>query len=108
MADGNGEADSPDYWLNHSCDPNAWLNDEIRLVARREIERGEEVMADYALWETDSLWEIAPCRCGQKLCRGKVRGNDWQLKELQVRYRGHFTRYLNEQIRRWDEEAKGN
>lgn len=104
LADGNNEPDSPDYWLNHSCDPNVWLKDEITLVARREIVGGEELTTDYALWENDPLWELEPCRCGQKLCRGKVTGNDWQLKELQKRYQGHFTPYLNKQILGWGGE----
>jgi SET domain-containing protein len=105
LADTNAETDSPDYYLNHSCDPNVWLKDDITLVARREIEIGEELTADYATWEVDPLWELSPCRCGKALCRGKVTGNDWQLIELQQTYQGHFTPYLNRTITRWSQQG---
>lgn len=98
LADAADQADSPDYCLNHSCDPNVWMQDEVTLVARRDISMGEELTADYAVWEADPFWEISPCGCGSATCRGKVTGKDWQLKELQVAYRGHFTPYLNQKI----------
>ena len=28
-------ADDMDYFINHSCDPNLWLGDGLRLTARR-------------------------------------------------------------------------
>ena len=28
--------------MNHSCDSNTWMEDEATLVARRDIESGEE------------------------------------------------------------------
>src|SRR5690349_7488078 len=34
---------SLDENLNHSCDANAWLTDEVTLVARRHIAAGEEI-----------------------------------------------------------------
>lgn len=106
LADANDEIDSPDFYLNHSCDPNVWLTDEITLVTRRKIEIGEELTADYVLWEADPFWELSPCRCGKVLCRGKVTGNDWKLMELQQRYQGHFTPYLNKKIIAWGGYAK--
>jgi len=36
--------------MNHSCDPNTWMDDEVTISARRDIAPGEEVTADYALW----------------------------------------------------------
>ena len=29
--------------MNHSCDSSSWMGDEVTLVARRDIESGEEV-----------------------------------------------------------------
>ncbi|MFZ2202621.1 MAG: SET domain-containing protein-lysine N-methyltransferase [Microgenomates group bacterium] len=87
------------YFINHSCDPNLWLNDAHTLVARREIQPGEELTADYALWEADedyvSKWG---CGCGSSFCRKKVTGKDWRLNELQERYRGHFSPLINKRI----------
>src|SRR5580698_3821906 len=36
-------APSLDENLNHSCDANAWLTDDVTLVARRDIAEGEEI-----------------------------------------------------------------
>ena len=84
--------------MNHSCDPNIWMSDAFTLSARRRIEPGEELTADYALWLYDVDWVLDPCRCGSPLCRGRVTGRDWQLPELQVRYAGHFTPFINRLI----------
>ncbi len=86
--------------MNHSCDSNLWMRDEVTVVARRAIAAEEELTIDYALQSglpVDVLGES--CRCGSPVCRGVITGNDWQLKELQERYRGHFSPFLNERIR---------
>ena len=88
-----------DYSINHSCDPNSWMSDAYTIIARKNIEKEEEITIDYALWETDedniSTWN---CNCGSKLCRGKVTGKDWRNKNLQKLYKGHFSPLLNKRI----------
>ncbi len=84
--------------LNHSCDPNLWMDDEVTFVARRDIEAGEELTVDYALFTTQPGW-VMDCRCGLRLCRQRVTGNDWKLAELRDRYRGHFSPFINDRIR---------
>ena len=86
--------------MNHSCDSNLWMADEVTVVARRDIAAGEELTIDYALQSglpVDLLGQ--PCRCASPACRGVITGNDWQRKELQERYQGHFSPFLNERIR---------
>ena len=34
---------------NHSRDPNLWMGDEVTILARRDIDIGEELTIDYAL-----------------------------------------------------------
>ncbi len=93
------DADDDAYRINHCCDGNVWMTDAVTLAARRAIEPGEEVRADYALWEADesyvSAWE---CRCGSPLCRGRATGRDWRLPELRARYAGHFSPLINARI----------
>jgi SET domain-containing protein len=84
--------------FNHSCDPNLWLEDEITVVARRDIEGGEELTLDYALATGTAAWRLEPCNCGSVLCRGTVTGEDWRLPDLQRRYAGHFSPFLNARI----------
>lgn len=86
-------ADDPAARGNHSCAPSAWMSGGLTLVARREIEAGEEITIDYALLTDDPEWRIT-CQCGSTLCRGAVTGLDWQRPELQARYRGHFTPWI--------------
>jgi uncharacterized protein len=93
------ENDGEPFMINHSCDPNAWMNGAHTICARRNIAPGEEITADYALWEADeghvSAWV---CHCGTSLCRGRVTGVDWKDPGLRERYRGHFSPLLNKHI----------
>ncbi|MBC8078060.1 MAG: hypothetical protein H7Y32_18430 [Chloroflexales bacterium] len=82
------------YYVNHACDP-AMLN----FVAFRDIAAGEEITTDYAYCEAGPTYLLEPCRCGSERCRGRVTGNDWQLPDLQQRYRGFFTLHIERLIR---------
>jgi len=99
-----GPLDDKDFaadYTNHSCDPNLWMNDEATLMARRNIVAGEELTADYIMWEANEDYRAAwQCHCGSRLCRGNITGKDWRLPELQERYRDHFSPFLNQRIGR--------
>jgi SET domain-containing protein len=89
------------YFLNHSCDSNLGFRDAFTLVARREIEPGEEVTLDYVLFEADEAFVAEwPCTCGAAICRGTVTGQDWQRADLQARYSGCFSPLLEKRIAR--------
>lgn len=97
------------YFLNHSCDPNVWMKDAFTLIAKRDIQAGEEVVADYVFWEADpnymSEWQ---CQCGSPMCRERVTGNDWKLLELQEKYKGHFSPLINKRIEKSNMYSKNN
>jgi SET domain-containing protein len=85
--------------MNHSCDSNVWMEDEVTLVARRYISAAEEITVDYALFTTQPNWALDnPCHCGSPYCRHRITGNDWMLKEVQERYRDHFSPFVNRRI----------
>lgn len=87
--------------MNHSCDSNTWMKDEATLAARRDIEPGEEVTVDYALFTTRSSWMLDHrCRCGSPDCRRIVTGDDWRREDVQERYRNHFSPFINRRIER--------
>jgi uncharacterized protein len=86
--------------MNHSCDANLWMGDEVTVVARCDIAAGEELTQDYALYTASPTWTMQPCRCGTVVCRGVITGLDWQRPDVQERYREHFSPFLNERIRR--------
>ena len=84
---------SMDEYLNHSCDANAWLDDEVTLTARRDIAAGEEITLDHGIWNFDDWYlddDEQSCSCGVSHCRRKLTENDWRRADLQERYRGHF------------------
>jgi SET domain-containing protein len=87
------------YFINHSCAPNVWMKDAFTLESLKDITPGEELTADYALWETDenkiSKWE---CQCGSTNCRHRITGKDWQMSELQEKYKNHFLPLITKRI----------
>jgi len=86
-------APSLDENLNHSCDANSWLADEVVLVAKRDIAAGEEITLDQGTWnfdEAEYTVDAEDCTCGSAICRVRLTENDWKLADVQKRYRGHF------------------
>lgn len=83
-------------FLNHSCDPNVGFAGNVVLVAMRDIDGGEELTTDYAMFDTSS-GEMT-CRCGRPTCRGRITGSDWKVPELQARYAGYFSSYVRRRI----------
>lgn len=93
--------ESLDEWLNHSCDPNCWLNDEVTVVARHPIRAHEEITLDFVTWcngVDDPYTDDGSCLCGASICRKQLTSEDWKIPELQVRYKGHFSPYLEKRI----------
>jgi len=79
-------------FINHSCEPNVGFGGNVVLVAMRDIDAGEELTTDYALFD-DYDGEME-CRCGTASCRGTIGGRDWRRPELQRRYGSYFSWYL--------------
>jgi hypothetical protein len=75
------------------------MKDAYTLIAKREIKAGEEITADYALWENDpSFRSTWICKCGSQSCRKTITGSDWKLTDVQEKYRDHFSPLINKLI----------
>jgi uncharacterized protein len=83
-------------YLNHSCDPNVGVRDEIAFVAMREIRAGEELTHDWGMTDDDDY--SLECNCGAPDCRKTLTGKDWQRPDLHKRYSGYFSAYLARKI----------
>lgn len=83
-------------FINHSCEPNVGFAGNVVLVAMRDIVAGEELTTDYAMF--DDYEGYMDCTCGRSSCRGRVDGRDWQRADLQQRYRGYFSWYLQRKM----------
>ncbi|MBM7112452.1 SET domain-containing protein [Archangium primigenium] len=77
------ELEAPGLYGNHSCEPNAGLQDNTTLVALRDILAGEEILYDYSTTMSEDP-ETMECRCCTRLCRGMVR--DFQHLPPEVRH----------------------
>jgi len=92
---------SLDENLNHSCDANTWLEDEVILTAKRDVEAGEEITLDQGTWNfEDSAYtdNQEPCSCGAANCRHVLRENDWKIPDVQEKYKGHFHPWIQRMI----------
>jgi hypothetical protein len=81
---------------NHSCEPNIGVQGQIVFVALRQILPGEELTHDWATTDDDDY--ILECRCGAPTCRRIVTGKDWKRPDLQRKYRGLFSWYIERLI----------
>jgi len=81
---------------NHSCEPNIGVKGQVVFVAMRDIAAGEELTHDWATTDDDA-YEME-CRCNTPNCRKTITGQDWRKKELQDRYRGFMSWYLQQKI----------
>lgn len=83
--------------LNHSCHPNVGFSGQIGVVAMRDLAPGEEACIDYAMCDSDPYDEF-DCSCGAPDCRRRITGEDWKKPELQARYDGFFSAYLQRRL----------
>ncbi len=96
-----GDFHEDTFFFNHSCEPNAGIKGQIFLVAMRDIPENEEVTFDYVmcLHETKGAPPYRmECQCGRTNCRKVITDNDWKIKELQQKYNGWFSWFLQEKI----------
>lgn len=92
-----GDTPTIGFYMNHSCNPNLWMQDELSLIAKRDIKTGEELTVDYAMFCVYPKWRIK-CKCKSSLCRKTISTDDWKLKDLQQRYKNHFSPFINRRI----------
>ena len=97
-------------YINHNCNPNVGVKGQIIYIAMRNIAVNEEITIDYAMILAASKSSILitefSCKCGSQKCRSKVTEDDWQLPELQKRYKGYFSWYIQEKIDKLNEAKR--
>ncbi len=92
-------SDGSEY-MNHSCDPNTWNTDDETLVARKDINIGDEVTYDYATAEINSDFRANwDCNCHSLNCRKIIKSDDCLNPQFQHTYKGHLPSWTVEFIR---------
>lgn len=64
--------EEPGRFVNHSCNPNAGIRNDVVLVALQDIRKGEQVYYDYSATMDEDNW-VMQCRCGSANCRKIVK-----------------------------------
>ena len=72
------------------------------MVAIREINSGEEITYDYAMvmnpHKDSNTYFTMECLCGSNICRGVITEDDYKRPDLQERYSGYFSWFLQKKI----------
>ncbi len=76
-------------YINHSCDPNCIINDNLEVITIRPVFKDEELTVRYNLVHNnenpgswDPRWSFK-CLCGSKICQGNINkyinedGSEW-------------------------------
>tara|TARA_B100000315_G_C14392500_1_gene502683 strand:- start:213 stop:722 length:510 start_codon:yes stop_codon:yes gene_type:complete len=80
----------PGRIVNHSCNPNAGIKDDVFLVAIKNITKGKQIIWDYATsmdedYPGNHAWTMK-CKCRSKFCRKIVKDFKYLPKRLQQKY----------------------
>ncbi len=75
----------PGKYVNHSCNPNAGLVNNVYLHALRDIPEGAEIRFDYSTSMGESFWTLE-CACNSPVCRGLVADFVQLPPELRAKY----------------------
>ena len=87
------EKGGPARFINHSCEPNAGIKEDVYLVAMRDIKKDEGVAFDYSMITADD-W-VLECACGTRSCR-KLIGNYRDLPDsLKQKYKDYTPDWIN-------------
>lgn len=76
------EGSEYEAYVNHSCEPNVYIDGQIVFRALRDIDKDEFLSVDYGTFMLTKKNPIDPCNCGSKKCRGKVTGEDYKFLNL--------------------------
>ncbi|MEZ6094838.1 MAG: SET domain-containing protein-lysine N-methyltransferase [Pirellulaceae bacterium] len=83
--------------FNHCCAPNVGIKGQVVVLARRDIDAGEELTFDYET--TDVAPDPFDCSCGAPECRTRIDGDAWKSPEFQQANSGWFNWFIEEMVR---------
>ncbi len=87
--------ESAGRYLNHSCNPTAGVRGKNKIVAIRNLKKGEEATIDYALSETYPLWHMQ-CHCKAKNCRKIVKPYQDMPSQRKKKFLKYTSKYITD------------
>src|SRR5919205_2427809 len=80
----NDDLDYAWQYVNHSCDPNGYVNAaEYTFCALRNIRKGEEITFNYLTTEYEMAAPFR-CECGSAKCFGLIRGYKFLTADQEI------------------------
>lgn len=90
-----------DDYINHSCNPNIWLNIiNMNYIALRNIKKGEEITINYMTNEYDLVEEDCyfKCKCSSKSCLKHIRGFKYLTKKQKEKLKPFLSPFLKKKL----------
>lgn len=82
------------WFLNHSCSPTANRKGTKRIVAFKNIKKGDEILLDYSITEVDLNW-FMKCECGERKCRKIIRSVQYLPLSVYKKYKNGLPDFLD-------------
>lgn len=75
----------PAEFINHSCEPNAGIRDDLAIIALQPINVGEESRFDYSTCIQEEEFRMR-CRCGAPCCRSEIADFSELPDDIKLKY----------------------
>lgn len=69
-------------FVNHSCNPNVYIDGQVVFRALRDIRIDEFITVDYGTFMLTKTPYIKECNCGSDDCRKQITGEDYKFLNL--------------------------
>jgi hypothetical protein len=79
------DLEEPGRIVNHSCNPNAGIRDDVQLIAIKDIQKDEEIRYDYSTTMDDGHWTLK-CKCNEPNCRKVIKDFKHLPPDVQQKY----------------------
>jgi len=73
------------YFVNHSCNPNAYFKAPHFVAALRTIKANQEITLDYSTLVNIPKWDM-DCACREKNCRKIIKSYSKLTQKIQEKY----------------------
>lgn len=91
--------------INHSCNPNVGIKGKITVVAIKDIKKGDELLLDYSITESDKLWRLdGICKCGYKHCRKIIRSIQFLPKNIFNKYMPYIPNFFKKEYIKYNKQ----
>ena len=92
------------HYINHSCTPNSGIKGKQKVVAMKNIKKGEQTTIDYSVTEEDLKWKMN-CKCGGKNCRKTIRSVQFLPKRTFKKYLPYIPKFAQKAYRYFNSES---